>query len=66
MNTTEDVWLTTEEVAEQLRTPAATVRFWRHRGEGPKGTKFGRRVLYRASDLQAWIAEQERSQHGAA
>ena len=39
-------YLTTEEVAQKLRTPAETVRYWRHVGKGPKSFKIGRRVLY--------------------
>jgi excisionase family DNA binding protein len=46
---------TTEEVAELARVSPATVRWWRHQGTGPKGVKFGRRVLYRDSDIKEWI-----------
>jgi excisionase family DNA binding protein len=47
--------LTTREVAERLRTPVSTIRYWRHAGVGPPGIKIGRRVLYDAADLDAWI-----------
>lgn len=50
-------YLTTFEVAELLRTPAETVRFWRHAGKGPKSFKVGRRVLYARADVEAFIAE---------
>src|SRR4051794_33425807 len=50
-------YLTTAEVAEVLRTPAETVRFWRHAGKGPKSFKVGRRVLYAVEDVEAFIAE---------
>lgn len=51
-------YLTTAEVAEWLRTPAETIRYWRHVGRGPKSFKFpgARRVLYARSDVEAWIA----------
>lgn len=49
--------LTTTEVAELLRTPAETVRFWRHVRKGPKSFKVGRRVLYAREDVDAFIAE---------
>jgi excisionase family DNA binding protein len=49
-------FLTTSEVAERLRVPAATVRYWRHIGTGPLGFKAGRKVLYDAHDVDAWIA----------
>jgi hypothetical protein len=29
-------YLTTTEVAEELRTPVETVRYWRHVGKGPE------------------------------
>jgi excisionase family DNA binding protein len=48
--------LITEEVAEMLRTPAETVRYWRHVGKGPKSFKVGRRVLYAREDVEAFIA----------
>jgi excisionase family DNA binding protein len=49
-------YLTTQEVAEILRTPAETVRYWRHVKKGPKSFKLGRRVLYDADDVEAFIA----------
>lgn len=48
-------YMTTLEVADQLRTSAETVRYWRHIGRGPKSFKVGRRVLYDQADLAAWI-----------
>lgn len=50
-------YLTTDEVAELLRTPAETVRYWRHVGKGPRSFKLGRRVLYAVEDVQAFIEE---------
>ena len=49
-----DDLLTTEELAARHRCDPGTVRYWRHKGTGPKGTLFGRRVLYRWSDVLAW------------
>lgn len=49
-------FLTTAEVAELLRTPLETVRFWRHIGKGPASFKVGRRVLYEVADVEAFIA----------
>lgn len=51
-------YLTTQEVAETLRTSAETVRYWRHVGKGPKSFKVGRRVLYDVTDVDAWLAQQ--------
>ncbi|MEQ6901813.1 helix-turn-helix domain-containing protein [Nocardioides sp. YIM 152588] len=52
-------FLTTAEVAELLRTPTETVRYWRHVGKGPKSFKVpgGRRVLYAREDVEEFIAE---------
>jgi DNA-binding transcriptional MerR regulator len=53
-----DALLTPAEVAERLRRPIATVRFWRATGTGPPSANVHGRVLYRASDVEAWLAEQ--------
>lgn len=53
-------FLTTQELAESLRTSAETVRYWRHIGKGPKSFKVGRRVLYALDDVEAFIAEARR------
>jgi len=52
--------LTLVEVATRLRVPEATLRYWRTRGEGPTGFKVGRRVVYRATTVDQWLAELER------
>lgn len=49
-------YLTTQEVADTLRTSAETVRYWRHIGKGPQSFKVGRRVLYAAEDVEAFVA----------
>ena len=53
--TMNDRLLTIAEVSEMLRGPIATLRWWRHIGEGPRSFKIGRRVFYRESDVLAWI-----------
>ena len=51
--------LTSTEVAQTIRVPSATLRYWRHVGIGPRSFKMGpRRVLYREEDVLAWAAEQ--------
>src|SRR3954464_11468144 len=47
--------LTITEAAELLRAPVATLRYWRHRGTGPRSFRLGRRVLYPRDHLQAWV-----------
>lgn len=50
--------LNTEETADFLRTPIATLRHWRAEGKGPHSFKIGRRVAYRRQDLDAWLDAQ--------
>jgi predicted DNA-binding transcriptional regulator AlpA len=50
-------FMTTVEVAELLRMPVESVRWWRHVGKGPKSFKLGRRVLYAREDLEAFIEQ---------
>ncbi|UXN30695.1 helix-turn-helix domain-containing protein [Glutamicibacter sp. M10] len=47
-----------EEAAEFLRTPVNTMRFWRHKGIGPKSARVGGRIMFRRADLEAWLNEQ--------
>jgi hypothetical protein len=55
----EDELLVTAEVALRVRKPVGTLRQWRHRGVGPRGFKVGNTVVYRASEVSRWLAEQE-------
>jgi len=50
--------LNTPEVAAWTRTPAETLRYWRHIGKGPRSFKVGRRVLYKRADVQEWFDRQ--------
>ncbi|HEY0889664.1 MAG TPA: helix-turn-helix domain-containing protein [Nocardioides sp.] len=62
-----DPLVTIEELAERIRTPEATLRFWRYKGTGPKSFKLGRRVMYRQSDIDSWLEDQyAASQNGPA
>lgn len=51
--------LTLDEVADLLRAPSATLRYWRHLGTGPRSFRVGRRVVYRRKDIHSWLTEQE-------
>lgn len=58
---TTDRYLTTEEATEIIPVSANTLRGWRHRKIGPKSMTVGaRKVVYKASDLYAWLDEQEK------
>ena len=54
-------YMTTREVADLLRTPPETIRYWRHLGTGPKSFKVGRRVLYDRQDVDAFIEQARQS-----
>lgn len=47
-----------EEAAEFLRTPVATLRYWRHMGTGPRSARIGGRIFYKTVDLENWLNEQ--------
>jgi predicted DNA-binding transcriptional regulator AlpA len=53
-----DDLLTTAEVAQIMRSPVSTLRYWRHLGTGPHSFRLGRRVVYRRADVTAWLLEQ--------
>ena len=61
-----DALLTQAEVAERLRRPVATLRFWRHKGTGPRSANVGGRVLYREANVEAWLEEKFNAPQGAA
>jgi len=49
-------WLTRQEAAEYARTTARTLATLAYKHKGPKFSKPSpRKVLYRRSDLDAWI-----------
>lgn len=51
----------TEATAEYIGVDSpATMRYWRHVGEGPPSFKVGRRVLYRKIDVDRWVEERYR------
>ena len=54
--------LTLAEEAAVLRTPVATLCYWRHLGVGPDGFRLGRRVVYRREDINRWLTEQQQDQ----
>ena len=55
-----DEFLTTKQVNERWPfLPTATLRYWRSQGIGPASFSLRNRVLYRASEIESWLAEQE-------
>jgi hypothetical protein len=51
-----DVYIPQKQAADALCLSARTLERYRLEGFGPKFVKAGRRVLYRQSDLDAWLA----------
>lgn len=49
-------FVTEEELSLRLRVGRKALQIWRRTGKGPAFAKLGGRVLYRASDVDAWIA----------
>lgn len=61
LNHYEDV-LTTKQATEKYPfIPEATWRWWRHNGTGPASFVIGKKVLYRRSEIDRWLAEQEQA-----
>lgn len=54
--------LTIEEVAERLRVKVLTIRWLRQEGRFPPAIKVGRRLVWDAADLEAWLETQRESE----
>ena len=52
-------FMTTEELAAELKLNKRTLDRWDVLGIGPPRTRVGRTVLYRRSSVQKWLAAQE-------
>jgi DNA-binding transcriptional MerR regulator len=58
-NPDDDDLLLIDEVARMTRRSVDTLRWLRHRGEGPPAHRAGRRLYYRRGGVKRWLAEQE-------
>ena len=66
-NTDNDAeFMVLDEVAALTRQTPSTLRWLRHKGEGPPCAKVGRRLVYRRSDVLEWLAQLKREQEEAA
>ncbi len=61
-----DEWMTTGEIAEELRITPATVRLWISKGDLPATRAGMRKLLVRRSDLAAMLAAWSRAERAAA
>lgn len=53
--------LTLSEVAEILKVPVNTLRWWRQLGTGPEFFKIGRHLVTTVGDVRRFIREQRRA-----
>lgn len=51
--------MTVPEVAAYYQVPEATLYAWRYKGLGPPAIRVGRFLRYRATDVEAWLTEQQ-------
>ncbi|MGW4090075.1 helix-turn-helix domain-containing protein [Nocardia sp. NPDC004750] len=51
--------MTTRDLSQELGIPEGTLRFWRHSGVGPASFSIRKRVVYRRTEVDRWIKEQE-------
>ncbi|WP_416366906.1 helix-turn-helix transcriptional regulator [Mycolicibacterium gadium] len=56
--TTDDRWITRQELADRYGVPVKTPAQWASKGTGPPYARFGRHVRYRLRDVVAWEAKQ--------
>lgn len=52
-----DAWVNTSGAAEYSRHAESTLEKLRCSGGGPRFCKRGRKILYRVSDIDAWLSE---------
>ncbi len=48
-------WLDQKDAAERLCLSPFTLRNWRNDGRGPRFYRVGSRIIYKASDLDAFV-----------
>lgn len=53
-----DELMSIKEVADIVRVPEATLRYWRHLGAGPHSFRIGRSVRYWRSEVLIWLEKQ--------
>ena len=58
-----DELLTLQEVANLVRVPVATLRYWRHLGTGRRSFRIGRSVRYWRTEVLHWLENQSSDPH---
>jgi excisionase family DNA binding protein len=60
-----DETMTPKQLADFLQVPLGTIYQWRHKGQGPRGSKVGRHVRYRQTDVDEWLDRRSESGRGS-
>jgi DNA-binding transcriptional MerR regulator len=60
-----DELMSITEVADTIRVPVATLRYWRHLGSGPQSFRIGRSVRYWRTDVLQWLEKQSSRTHSS-
>ncbi|MGV2984179.1 helix-turn-helix transcriptional regulator [Microbacterium sp. AGC85] len=47
--------LNVNELAAYLGVPVSTIYDWRTNGKGPRAYRFGKRIMFGANDVRAWM-----------
>lgn len=58
MDTSEDYWLSRQEVADRFKVPSKTLAQWGTDKKGPRFAKIGRFARYKLSDVIDWENKQ--------
>lgn len=61
-----DPLMTVQELAAYIGYEVSSVYNFKQNGRGPRMTKVGSRVRYRKSDVDTWIADQNKSEEASA
>ncbi|MDQ3659586.1 MAG: helix-turn-helix domain-containing protein [Actinomycetota bacterium] len=56
MDAKQRLW-TTNDLAQHLRVPVATIHRWRYQGTAPRALRIGKHLRYRPEDIAAWLQE---------
>jgi len=54
MHTSEDYWLSRQELAVRLKLPVRTLAQWASLGKGPRFAKIGKFARYKLTDVVQW------------
>jgi predicted DNA-binding transcriptional regulator AlpA len=49
--------ITITQVSERTTLSEGTLRWLRHKGQGPRSSKLGRRIVYREEDVELWLEQ---------